>query len=120
MMRLIRSRLRAFVVFVVALIVIVGLIVHLAQTLGRIDGPNDGPRALAPWMTPRYVVHHFDISRADLAQVLGLETGAEPNVTLAEIARRVGVAPQEMIARIEALRASTTPAPTTPEPVRND
>lgn len=106
MIRLIRSHPRAAAVFALALVLVLLAALHLGQTLWRLGASRDEGRALAGWMTPRYIVHHFDIDRAALAAALGLGAGDEPNLTLTELARRAGVPPEELLARIEALRPS--------------
>lgn len=107
MVRLIRSHPRVAAVFALALVLALVASLHLGQTLWRLGTAGDTARAVADWMTPRYIAHHFDIGKEDLARALALRPGEEPNLTLAELARRAGIPPDQMIARVEALR----PAP---------
>ena len=64
---------------------------------------NRGPAPVEDWMTPRYLVHSYDIDPDVLAQVLGKQPGESPLDTLAEIARARGVQAAEVTAAVQAL-----------------
>jgi hypothetical protein len=56
----------------------------------------------APWMTPKYIVHSWDVPRDLVGGVLGLESGGGPRVTLKDLAERRGVPVDQLIAELEA------------------
>jgi hypothetical protein len=57
---------------------------------------------LAPWMTPRYVAHSWDVPREAMMDILGLEPDNPRRRTLEEIAAEKGVPVADYIAGIEA------------------
>lgn len=67
---------------------------------------------IAPWMTPRYVSHSWDIPREAMMDILGLEPPGPGRRTLADIAADRGIAVEDYILRIEggiaAFRAART------------
>jgi hypothetical protein len=72
---------------------------------------NRGPAPVEDWMTPRYLVHSYDIDPEVLAQVLGKQPGESPLDTLAEIARARGVPVAEVTAAVQALVAEAGATP---------
>lgn len=69
------------------------------------------PPVVESWMTPRYLVHSYDIDQERLAQVLDKQLGESPLDTLAEIARARGVPVADLMAAVQALIALPGAAP---------
>jgi hypothetical protein len=72
---------------------------------------NRGPAPVEDWMTPRYLVHSYDIDPEVLAAVLDKQPGESPRDTLAEIARAHGVPVADLLAAVQALVAAPGTAP---------
>lgn len=73
---------------------------------------RDGqPPPLAGWMTPKFVLHAYDLPPDLLGAALGLEPGSRPRQTLDQIATARGIPVSDLIARIEALIADLHPLP---------
>lgn len=72
------------------------------------DGP---PPPLAGWMTPKFILHAYDLPSDRLGDALGLEPGTRPRQTLNQIARAQGVPVATLIARVAALVQETHPPP---------
>ncbi len=72
--------------------------------------PAHREQPLEPWMPLRYVAYSWDIPPPRLAAALGLPPNARQRLTIGEISRITGLTPQEIQARIEALRAAAPEA----------
>jgi hypothetical protein len=74
--------------------------------------PNHGMHPVEDWMTPRFIVHAYDLAPEQVAKALSLPVGSHPRLPLAELAHDQGVAPMVLVDRIEALIAARpNPAP---------
>ncbi len=58
-----------------------------------------------PWMPLRYVAYSWDVPPQELAAALGLGPDARRRLTIADITRITGLSPEEIEARLEALKA---------------
>lgn len=63
--------------------------------------PAHRHQAPAPWMTPGYIAHSWEIDPKALTAALGVEPGSRP--TLQDIARARGVAVDDVLREVEAL-----------------
>lgn len=62
---------------------------------------------LAPWMTPRFVVHSWDVPPELVATVLELEQGGSGRrITIEQLAKDRGVPPESLIAALQAAIAA--------------
>lgn len=94
-----------FVVAVVLALTFAARTVMLAFDWGR------APPVVEGWMTPRYIVHSYDIDPQVLARVLEKQPGESPRDTLAEIAKARGVPVADLMAAVQALVAVPGMAP---------
>ena len=58
-----------------------------------------------PWMPLRYVAYSWDVPPRELAAALGLQPDARMPLTIADITRMTGLSPEEIEARLKALKA---------------
>lgn len=77
--------------------------------------PDRGHHPVEAWMTPRYILHAYDIPRERLAETLGLEQGESPKIPLGKLARERGRDVAGMIAAVQALVDGPSGAPPRPE-----
>ena len=65
--------------------------------------PERQRQPVEPWMTPRYVALSWDVPRDDMLALLQLPPGDTDGrrETLAQIAEKQGISPEELIARID-------------------
>ena len=68
--------------------------------------PSHAMHPVEDWMTPRFIVHAYDLAPEQVAAALSLPVGAHPRLPLAELAQDQGVAPMVLVNRIEALIAA--------------
>lgn len=85
--RLWASHRRLVLAFGLALVVAGAL---LLRGLVLMPHQGDPRKPVAPWMTPRFVVHTYDLDGPEVARILNLPEGSRPRQTLAEIARAQG------------------------------
>jgi hypothetical protein len=99
MSRLWRRHPRLLLAFVLATALAVGL---LARGLWLLPDRGDPRRPVAAWMTPRYIVHTYDLDPPEVAAILGLDPGSHPAETLDEIARDSGRPVAALLAALQA------------------
>jgi hypothetical protein len=73
--------------FVLAVVVAATL---LLRGLLLLPHQGDPDRPVAPWMTPRFIVHTYDLEGPEVGQILGLPPGSRPTETIEQIARAQG------------------------------
>lgn len=95
-------------VFVLAVVLALGF---GARTVMLALDWDRAPPIVESWMTPRYIVHSYDIDPQVLAEVLDKQPGESPRDTLAEIARARGVPVADLMAAVQALVAVPGTAP---------
>lgn len=90
--------------FVLAFAVSFGLALFfgagLLQEVSTFNAVKEQP--LAPWMTPRYIAHSWDMPREAMMEILGLEPPGPGRTTIREIAAEKGLTVEAYIADIEA------------------
>jgi hypothetical protein len=95
-------------VFVLAVVLAFGF---AARTVRLALDWDEAPPPVEGWMTPRYIVHSYDIDPEVLARVLDKQPGESPHDTLAEIAKARGMAVADLAAAVQALVARPDPGP---------
>jgi hypothetical protein len=86
--------------FALAVVVAAAL---LLRGLMLLPHQGDPDRPVAPWMTPKFIVHTYDLEGPEVGEILGLEPGSRPTETIEEIARDQG---RPLAAVMRALQAA--------------
>lgn len=64
------------------------------------------------WMTPRFIVHAYDLPRETVAELLQLPPGTDPRKSLQDIAREQGRSLPDLLAILNAAAAAQRARPT--------
>ncbi|MFP4303810.1 MAG: hypothetical protein ACLFP0_06060 [Rhodosalinus sp.] len=92
--------------FVIALAMIAFFTVRFVAFSIYWADPAHRQQPVAPWMTPRYIAHAWDIPPEDVMQALGVTARPDRRPTLKEIARQRGVPVEIVLEEARALIAA--------------
>lgn len=95
-----------FLAFTAALVVTVFFAVRMIVFTIYWSDPAHHHQPLEGWMTPRYIVHSYDLPPEVVQEALNLKEKVRKRRTLAEIAHDTGLSLEEMTRRVE--RAAET------------
>ena len=90
-----------FLSFALALTITLFFIIRTAVFFVYWSDPAHRNQPLAPWMTPRYIGHSYNLPPEDILLMLGLDEAPSQRPTLDWIAAQKGVPVPELIHDLE-------------------
>ena len=92
------------ITFAVALTLTLGFGIRAAMFAPRLHFkmPNAAEQPVQAWMTPKFIVHTYDLPGTVVGEVLGIERGSSPHLPISAIAKARGVDPTTLTIPMDA------------------
>lgn len=92
------------IAFAVALTLTLGFGIRAAMFVPRLHFkmPNAAEQPVQAWMTPKFIVHTYDMPGPVVGEVLGIDRGTNPDQPISAIAKARGVDPTTLTIPMDA------------------